>query len=294
MTALDTINLIVNNTSLCEANLQYCLVKNDKRPYKVDGSNAKPNNINDFVSLDNLLIADLSKFDTIGISIQASNICAIDIDKCCQSPFDINTIDDRGKDIINIFKNIAYIEFSFSGKGLRVLFRHSVINNYALNYYIKNDKTNIEFYQPSQSYRYVTLTGKVIVNNAIDMCDDDILFLFLNKYMQRPQIKKQHIDIVHHSFEECMKFVKINLFKDYIFQDLWFKQAPGSNSNESQLDYHLLAYLYEHITQDKEQLRQIFEQSNYFKSKDYKHIRKWTYQNYRYFNYVYEQIRRNK
>ena len=41
-------------------------------------------------------------------------------------------------------------------------------------------------------------------------------------------------------------------------------------------------------------LKQIFEASPYFKTKDSKHIFKWNYQEGRYFNYVYDMIRRTK
>ena len=87
-----------------------------------------------------------------------------------------------------------------------------------------------------------------------------------------------------------MKKVKSKLLIDYVFQEKWFSHAPGSNSNESEIDFYLLSYLYEHVVQDKEKLRIVFETSPYFKSKDKKHLSKWMRGNCQYYNYIYERL----
>lgn len=295
MNALDTLIKIAEIDTLYDANLRYCLVGVDKRPYKIDGTSARPNTISDFVDFDKLMSCNnLQDYAGIGISIQGSNICAIDIDHCFTESNNVDTADERAKTAIEMFKDKAYIEFSFSGTGLRILFRHNLIDDYSEKYYIKNDKTNIEFYQPSNSYRYVTITGNVLYDNNIDTSDDldETLFAFLNKYMvRRIKIKHDKTEITDDaSIDELMKKVK-HLYRINIrFQSLWFGKAPGSGSNESQLDYHLLAELYENITHDKEKLRLIFEQSPYFKSKDSKHLYKWNYNDFRYFEYMYNEL----
>ena len=93
------------------------------------------------------------------------------------------------------------------------------------------------------------------------------------------------------SFEDLMKIVRCHYLRNMNFQDLWFTTAPGSGKDESERDYHLVAYLFENVTQDKDLLKQIFESSRFFKTKDSKHLYKWTNQNYRYFNYLYDRIR---
>ena len=186
MNALDTINNIINNTYLPLADLKYCLVNKNKIPFKINGENAKPNDINDFVAIDALLNCNnLEDYSGVGISIQGSNISAIDVDKCFEIPFDINSADDRALDIIQRFFDYAYIEFSFSGKGLRILFKQEIIENYSKTFYIKNESNGVEFYQPSQSYRYVTITGRVINNKEINTNKDfsHIILKFLNDYM---------------------------------------------------------------------------------------------------------------
>ena len=37
-------------------------------------------------------------------------------------------------------------------------------------------------------------------------------------------------------------------------------------------------------------LKKIFENSPYFKSKDQKHMRKWDYQDFRYYDYIYDHL----
>ena len=298
MSALDTLERIVSNEHLYNYPFRYCLVGDDKIPYSLQGTRAKPNNGKDFSSLEELTqCLNLEKYAGIGVSVIESKICAIDVDKCFSTPFDIESADDRAKDIIEMFKDKAYIEFSFSGKGLRILFVAEDVPNYAETFYIKNDKNKIEYYQPGNTARYVTLTGKVIFDNELSkMTNLDTIYSFLNKYMQRPRTSlkmSKNNDLQDNnnlSLEQLLKKVKSLYLKDIEFQDLWFAQAPGSGSNESQMDFHLLSILYNKIVSNKELLKEVFESSPYFKSKDRKHINKWNYGNYRYFEYIYSHL----
>lgn len=293
-TALDTISDIIKNEHILDANLRYCLINEFKQPYRYDDKVARPNDVNDFVDIFKLSENNnLDRYFGIGISIKASNISAIDIDKCFAIPFDINSLDDRAKYFIELLEDDCYIEFSFSGTGLRIFFDSDVIKDYSIKYYIKNEKTKIEFYQPSGSARYVTITGKTIRDNALhNKISNKKLMMILDKYMQRQQIVKKEINIVDSNLpiEKLLAKVKLLYMKNYTFQSLWFGKAPGSNSNESELDYCLLANLYENITQDKEKLKELFEMSPYYKSKDYHHISKWKQSDYRYFNYIYSHL----
>ena len=296
MNAIETLVNILENNNIVEANLKYCLVNEFKIPFKINGECAKINNVSDFVDIEKLIeLNNLEMFAGVGISIQASEICAIDVDKCFSNEFDIDSADERAIDIIKRFKDVAYIEFSFSGKGLRIFFKQNLIKDYSKKYYIKNDKNGIEYYQPSHSYRYVTITGKTIINNPIK-CNKDfthILIKFLDDYMEKPIRIKSKIKIIENdnrSIDDIMKKVRIHLLKNYNFQEIWFSKAPGSGKNESQLDFFLLSYLYENVVQNKEKLRIIFEKSPYFKSKDKKHVNKWLYRDYRYYDYIYDHI----
>lgn len=298
MSAYDCIERI-SNTFLINENLKFCFVTNNKRPIKPNGEPARPNKTEDFVDFEDLLeCKDIFDYEGIGISIQASKICAIDVDHCFSKSNDISSINETGKQILDIFKDIAYCEFSFSGTGLRILFKHSLIDKYSDDFYIKNEKNQIEYYQPSTSYRYVTITGKVIYNNSIsDEISTEVLYLFLNTYMKKPVFEKTCVNVKDDetlSIDELQKRVRHLYLTNSSFQNLWFGKAPGSGKNESELDFQILSYLYENVTQNHDMLKILFESSKYFKSKDTKHINKWTYQNFRYYEYVYSQIQRRK
>ena len=290
MNALTCIEKLTH-TSLINLPLKYCLVTEKKLPVRYDGTMAHPNDPNDFVELDQL--CELSKdYAGIGISIQASNIFAIDVDHCFTISNDLNSGDDRAKDFLNIFQDIAYCEFSFSGTGLRILFDADLIKDYTTKYYIKNSKKQVEFYQPSTSHRYVTLTGNVIADH-FSKIDQSILIKVLDKYMKRiGKIKENIVEVDDKPIEILQGKVKYLYLTNHRFQDLWFAHAPGSGKDESERDFQILSILYENITHDKNKLKSLFESSPYFKSKDWKHIKKWEQLEYRYFEYVFSQIER--
>lgn len=292
MNLLNTIENIAH-TKLYEAGLKYCFVDDNKLPHRIDGSLARPNDTNDFVNFDTLLQHYSDEYAGVGISIQASNVFGIDVDHCFLTPFDIDSMDDRAKDILRRFKSIAYCEFSFSGTGLRILFKMNKIDNYTKSYYIKNSKNNIEFYQPSSSFRYVTITGKSIYDNLIlDISENkSIVYDFLETYMKKPvDTKIRSYSSDERSIDELMKLTKFLYLKNSIFQNLWFSQAPGAGKNESEKDFQLIALLFENITTDKVKLKTIFELSPYFKSKDAQHLNKWNYGNFRYYEYIYTHL----
>lgn len=295
MSAIDTIQRICD-CKLVLANCKYCFVDDSKKPFRLNNEFIQINHPEQFVELDELLTSEhLTDYAGVGISVQASNLCGIDVDKCFSVPFDINTADKRALDVIDRFKDVAYIEFSFSGKGLRVLFRQKLLQNYkdyVYKYYIKNDACGIEFYRYDFPGRYLTVTGRVLCNNELDSEIDftNIIEKFLDDYMTRQRRERRQMEINTNdsrSIEELSQLVKAHYFKNMSFQNLWFKQAPGSGKDESQTDYAILAYLFENITQDREKLRLLFETSPYYKSKDRKHIHKWLQQDYRYLDYIY-------
>lgn len=296
MNAIDVIERLCNK-KIIKNKLQYCLVDSTKKPFKIDNTLARPNIVDDFVNFEKLLDCNnLKNYSSLGISIQASNICAIDVDHCFSEKNNILSADERAKNILDIFKDVAYCEFSFSGTGLRILFKTNIIDDYSKIYYIKNEKNHIEYYQPSNSFRYVTITGNTIFDNDISSSIDSYyIYEFLNKFMKR-EYKNYEIKTCKKetkSYDELMKIVKKLYFKDNVFQDLWFDKAPGSGKDESERDYHLIAYLFENVTQDKIKLKQIFETSIFFKTKDYKHVYKWNYNDFRYYNYLYNRISNN-
>lgn len=291
MSALNTIEAVMANDFLRKAEfLRYCYINKEKVPFRSNGTDsARPNVAADFVPIGQLDLSKASSFAGLGISIQASGICAIDVDHCFMRPFDLSSADGRAQDIINIFGEATYIEFSFSGTGLRILFKAAPIAEYESKYYIKNSKTHCEYYFPQGSSRYVTITGRSIIYTTINYVPDTVLKVFLDTYM----LRSRRIDTTN--VREPIKGDIDNLILHYLrsnksFQDNWFDKAPGSGSNESERDFFLLKFIFENITNDRDKAKEVFESSPFFRSKDRKHKYKWERSDNRYFNYLYNVI----
>lgn len=291
MNALSTIQAINSNEFLRKAEfLRFCFVNKDKVPFQHDGTDsARPNVTFDFVPLGQMNLSKASEFAGLGISIQASGICAIDVDHCFSRPFDLSSADGRAQDIINIFDGKTYIEFSFSGTGLRILFKAAPILDYETTYYIKNSKTQCEYYYPQGSNRYVTITAATIINAPISFISDSLLKVFLDTYMIRPK------RINTNGKREPIQGDVDNLLLHFLrtnksFQDNWFDKAPGSGSNESERDFFLLKFIFENIANERDKAKEVFERSPFFQSKDRKHKYKWEKSDNRYFNYLYNVI----
>lgn len=293
MNAIITIENITK-TNLIHEDLKYCLVNSKKIPFTVTNTFAKTNSLEDFVSLEQLLDNDnLENYSGVGISVQASKVIAIDIDNCVDEPFNINKINEFASEIIKIFKDIGYIEFSFSGSGIRILLKSEAIEDYSKLYKTKNSTTGLEFYQYNMLGRYVTLTGRYIYNNKLEYIDNNsIIIEFLEKYMKKIFKKRKYKDeeLDDRELEELMKDVKKLYFKNHDFQDLWFSKAPGSGKDESERDFFLVRYIFNNITRDREKARLIFEESEFFKTKDNQHLYKWHRNDNWYFNYMFDNV----
>lgn len=296
MNILDNLNNIVSNPNIISYPFKYCLVNQKKQPFNIDDLPCHLNNLKEFVSINDILNMNetkLLKYQGLGISIQASNVTAIDVDHCFNIKWNINSGDNRAKNILDLFRDY-YCEFSFSGSGLRIFFLSNPIKDYSDIYYTKNSKNNIEFYPPYNCNKYVTITGRFIYNNPIKNCDLNRLNKFLNIYMRREKIRvKSHLNMEikdDRSMEELNKKLRRLLIVDPWFQEVWFSRAPGSGHDESEKDYYLISTLYEKITKNKDKLRRLFEESDFFKSKDLKHVYKWEDNNHAYYDYVYNHI----
>lgn len=291
MSALKTLQNVIN-TKLINYNFKWCFVDQMKLPFNYKGNLLKPNDFNDFCEIEQLANENIDNFKGIGLSINASNIVAIDIDKCFSEPFNINSADERAKDILNLFKDY-YCEFSFSGTGIRILFYSNLIEDFKDKYYIKNSKNKIEIYFPYFSARYVTITGKFIYNNDINICQDNLLINFLDKYMKRDiKINENLKEDKILSWDEIYIELKKLMVKDSQFLNTWTSKAPGSGKNESELDYFLIISICNNITTNKKLIKEIFETSFYYQSKDNLHKHKWN--DTEYFNNTYNRIMRGK
>lgn len=302
MNAIDVISKILSN-SLAFADFRYCLVDAAKHPFKINGEMARPNRYEDFVPLEDLVdCPNLDEYRSLGVSVQASRVCGVDLDHCVFVPFDYSTVSQYAKDVIEMFKDWAYIEFSFSGTGIRIFYRQPNIPEYAKFYYIHNSRIQTEYYQPGDdeiSNRYLTVTGEAIYDNPVDSGENhmETIYAFLNKYMRRRPVAWETDTATTEcsdprSVEQLVKNAKLLMLSDGVFGDLWFQPAPGSGKDESERDFRLLKKICEKVTKDSEKARLVFECSDFFKSKDFKHRMKWEGKEHRYFKLMWKNLAR--
>jgi len=192
---------------------------------------------------------------------------AIDIDHCIDEN---GIISDMAQEIIDYCQ--SYTEKSPSGTGIRIIFKCKKFDYDKTAYYINNSKIGLEVYVEGATNKFVTITGDTLIYSGIN--EVDIQYL-LDKYMRK---RKAPVNL---------QPVKKNTYNIYDFIDrdeklntLWNAQAPGSHSNESELDLALCSKLAFYLQRDPEAIKIAFEQSPYFQSKDDKHKNKWLTYNY--------------
>lgn len=239
-----------------------------KKPFNVlTGYGAKSNDASTFVSY-GILLNHIHKYlniDETGKQLGGVGLgifrgySAVDIDHCVDENGNIN---EMAQDIIKYCD--SYTEYSPSKTGIRIIFK---INKEidTKNYYINNAKLGLEIYISDKTNKFVTITGNKISGDTVKEIDIEPL---LNKYM-----KKGGFDI-----DKLLK-------KDSKLAELWNKKAPGSHSNESETDMALCCKLAYYLKNNENEIKQVFELSPYYKSKDNDHKKKWSK------NYSLETIR---
>ena len=244
-----------------------------KKPFNVlNGYGAKSNNASTFVSyptlcryLDNYLSFDGEtgrQMGGAGLGI-FKGYSAIDIDHCVDES---GTISDMAQELIDFCK--SYTEFSPSKTGIRIIFKSAIYID-KNKYYINNSKRGLEIYISDNTNKFVTITGNKISGDSIATVD---LSSMLEKYMKRetpiytgPVVSNNNVNVS----------IDYALTKDYKLYQLWTNQAPGSHSNESELDMALACKLAFYCNNDTGKMMELFMQSPYYASKDEKHKNKW-------------------
>lgn len=244
-----------------------------KKPFNVlNGYGAKSNNASTFVSyptlcryLDNYLSFDGEtgrQMGGAGLGI-FKGYSAIDIDHCVDEN---GTISDMAQELIDFCK--SYTEFSPSKTGIRIIFRSAIYID-KNKYYINNAKRGLEIYISDNTNKFVTITGNKLSGDSIATVD---LSSMLEKYMKRetpiytgPVVTRNDVNVS----------IDYALTKDYKLFQLWTNQAPGSHSNESELDMALACKLAFYCNNDTGKMMELFMQSPYYASKDEKHKNKW-------------------
>ena len=189
---------------------------------------------------------------------------AIDIDHCID---DQGNISDMAKEIIDYCQ--SYTERSPSGKGIRIIFKTDIKSYDKTKYYINNNKIGLEIYVEGFTSKFVTITGDTI--NSCNIVNVDIQYL-LDKYM----LKKQSVRTAAPAGVNTYNILDF-LDKDEKLNSLYNRLIDG---NESEMDLALCNKLAFYLQRDPEAIRQAFENSPYFATKDDKHTRKWMNNSY--------------
>lgn len=244
--------------------------ENGKVPYDaVRGTLAKTNDKTTFYSYKTILnhSSKYIKYDGekqlggIGLGI-FNGFSAIDIDHCIDS---FGNISDMAKEIIDYCQ--SYTEKSPSGTGIRIIFKTDFTDFDKKIYYTNNSKIGLEVYIEGFTNKFVTMTGNVIL--SCDIAKVDIKYI-LDKYMAKAPSKVSKAQPV-----ETKVDIKDFLERDSKLNDLWYGQAPGDHSNESELDLALCSKLAFYLGKNADAMNNAFVSSPYFESKDTKHKDKW-------------------
>ncbi|MDL2318236.1 phage/plasmid primase, P4 family [Eubacteriales bacterium OttesenSCG-928-A19] len=157
-----------------------------KVPYNPHtGGHAQSNNPDTFAAFDKAVAAQ-GQYDGLGVGI-FNGISAIDIDHCVNEDGTLMRI---AQDVVDRFRSAgAYIEYSPSGKGVRILFRAPDFQYDTDAYYINRQKIGLEVYVFGATKKYVTVTGNAIHKaDTLPDCTAQLQAI-LDKYMRRDQKK---------------------------------------------------------------------------------------------------------
>lgn len=157
--------------------------KPTKVPYSAHGGMGKSNDPKTWASFDVACRAyDSGKFDGLGFSLcQGDGLVAIDLDKCIgASQADLSP---EAFEICDKFKDVAYIEYSPSGKGLRLFTFGKAARSGKGN----GDNKWIEMYDHT-SPRYVTVTGDLLFGRKRPIGDgQEALDWLYQKYFHKDE-----------------------------------------------------------------------------------------------------------
>lgn len=247
-------------------NASWCIWKYETRNNKetkisfnpITDGYASVNNPKAFTSADKAS-EKLSSCDGLGIRVDGK-LVAIDIDDCVIN----GGLNALAKEIVSHFPQ-SYLEFSPSGKGLRIF--TFLPNSMTYNNNIYKMKTReVEVYVAGFTNRFVTVTGHVYQEGDIVEESEGLLWI-LEKYLKR---------------EKQIKFTKQN-FKSYLSDEEVIEKASNASNKEkflnlwigniksypssSEADLALTSILAFYAGRDVNQIDRLFRRSELFRDK---------------------------
>ena len=238
---------------------------------------SKSNDKTRFNHLDKVLSLTSSRYG-IGFGI-FDTFGAIDLDHCLNEEGKIIQ-DDFAKIVVDILKELdTYTEKSPSGTGLHLYFKIKDLKmspeEYSKKYMINkriNKETNqgIEVYLSGMTKKFLTITGDRIGDKDFREITFKELEPILEKYMKRYNAQQNTTSSLVTNQKD---FLKIGLEKDSLLIDLY--NDTSHSGNESEEDMRLLSKLAYYCNRDSRAIREAFESSPYFQTKDEEHLQKW-------------------
>ena len=130
------------------------------------------------------------------------------------------------------------------------LFHYNILINVIdkNEYYIQNHNNGLEIYISENTNKFVTITGNRLYDEYDSIKEIDIQYI-LDKYMRKNVFNIEKI-----------------LNKDEKLKELWYSQAPGSHSNESELDMALCCKLAYYLKNNFNDIEKYFKE--YYSSKN--------------------------
>lgn len=231
-------------------------------------------------------LALMDKDEGLGIGM-FGNLCGVDIDHCIEN----NIISPEAQAIIDYFDG-AYIEKSFSGTGVHILFFHKEQHKYQ-KYYTKMNKKHLEdkgikgiegleFYQGQIDNRYLTLTGNIIPpkNPHGYTFNEKKILSFLDKYFIKDDPTPVAPITISSNDKEDIAWFVFGKSHSPKLTELASKIPTGSGGTESEDDLALMSEIAFYANNNPIVMRKAFESSFYYKHKDAKHIKKWARKDY--------------
>ncbi|MBW9212427.1 MULTISPECIES: hypothetical protein [Terrabacteria group] len=233
--------------------------KETKIPFNpITDGYASVNNPKTFTSFDKAS-EKLSSYDGLGIRVDGK-LLAIDVDDCVTN----GALNELAKEIVSHFPQ-SYIEFSPSGKGLRIFTFLPNSVSYSNDIYKMKTK-EVEVYVAGFTNRFVTVTGHVYQEGEIKENDEGLVWL-LEKYLKR----EKRANSISHNFksyltdEEIIEKASKASNKDK-FLSLWSGDT-SSYTSKSEADLALASILTFYAGGNYEQIDRLFRDSKLFRAK---------------------------